>query len=132
MNGAITSPPLRLPGLPPGHACANFRPMLIAWTTVATAAEADRLAAEVIQRHLAACVQVDGPIASHFRWEGKIERSQEFRLCFKLLESQLGPLEAYVCTHHPYATPEWLVVRAEHVGEKYLSWAVAVSTPSPL
>ena len=106
--------------------------MLVAWTTVATAAAADQLAAEVIQRHLAACVQIDGPIVSHFRWEGKVERSQEFRVCFKFLESQLSPLEAYVHTHHPYATPEWLVVQAEHVGEKYLSWAVAVSTPSPL
>lgn len=106
--------------------------MLIAWTTVSTAEQAQQLAAEAVRRHLAVCVQVEGPITSHYRWDGKICCEPEFRLCFKFLEAQLGPLEAHVRTHHPYATPEWLVVRAEHVGEKYLSWAVAVSTPSPL
>jgi periplasmic divalent cation tolerance protein len=41
-------------------------------------------------------------------------------------------LEAHVHRHHPYTTPEWIVVRAEHVGEKYLSWAQANSSPLPL
>jgi len=106
--------------------------MLIAWTSVATETDASQLAGEVIRRRLAACVQVDGPITSHYHWEGRIENAREYRLCFKLLEDQLAPLEAYIGTNHPYSTPEWIVVRAEHAGEKYLSWAVAVSTPSPL
>ena len=40
-------------------------------------------------------------------------------------------LEAQVLAGHPYDTPEWLVVRAEHVGEKYLSWAEANATFPP-
>lgn len=106
--------------------------MLLAWTTVPSAAAASTLADAVIAQHLAVCVQIDGPIRSTYRWDGKIEHAEEFRLLFKLLESQSAPLEAFVRTHHPYSTPEWLTVRAEHVGEKYLSWAVAVSTPSTL
>lgn len=106
--------------------------MLIAWTTVATRAEADALAAGVIAANLAACVQVEGPITSHYRWQGKLEATEEFRLCLKFLPSQLLALEAHVLRHHPYQTPEWIVVRAEHVGEKYLSWAQANSSPLPL
>ncbi len=94
--------------------------------------DADRLAREVVERGWAACVQVEGPITSHYRWEGQIERSEEFRLTFKCLPVQLKPLESYVLTHHPYQTPEWLAVRADHVGEKYLSWAGANSSNPPL
>lgn len=102
--------------------------MYIAWTTVSTAEQAQTLAEGIIQERLAACVQVEGPVTSHYRWQGKLERGTEFRLCIKCLENQLTPLEAYVLRHHPYEIPEWIAVRSEHVAEKYLSWAVAVST----
>lgn len=102
--------------------------MWIAWTTVAQRADADRLAADAVARGLAACVQIEGPIVSHYRWEGRAERTEEFRLCFKCLPDQLPALATHVLGTHPYDTPEWVVVRAEHVGEKYLSWARGNST----
>ena len=106
--------------------------MLIAWTTVATRETADQLADDAIVRGLAVCVQVEGPVTSHYRWQGAQEKTEEYRLTFKLMASQLSAIEGWLHTHHPYATPEWIVVRAEHVGEKYLSWAVANSTSMPL
>jgi periplasmic divalent cation tolerance protein len=106
--------------------------MLVAWTTVATRADAERIAADVILRNLAACVQIDGPVTSHYRWRGRAEREEEFRLCFKLLESHAAALEQHVMSVHPYETPEWVVVHAERVGEKYLSWANANSSTPPL
>ncbi len=106
--------------------------MLVAWTTVATRSDADRLAAETVSRRLAACVQIDGPIASHYLWQGVAERTEEFRLTFKLLPAQLPALETFVLAHHPYDIPEWIVVPADRVGEKYLSWARANSTNPPL
>ena len=102
--------------------------MFIAWTTVATPAEAERLAGEIVERRLAACVQIEGPIRSYFLWDGKQENIDEFRLCLKFLPAQSEGLEAYVMANHPYETPEWIVVRAESVGGKYLSWAEANST----
>lgn len=96
--------------------------MLIAWTTVATEDEAERMASNVIALELAACVQISR-ITSHYRWKGRAEKSPEFSLAFKCLPSQVAPLEAHVLGHHPYETPEWIVVRAERVSEKYLSWA---------
>ncbi len=106
--------------------------MFIAWTTLATRADAEKLAAEVVARGLAACAQVEGPIASHYVWEGRPERTEEFRLCLKCLPGKIPALEAHVLGRHPYATPEWLVVRAERVGEKYLSWAGSNATNLPL
>jgi periplasmic divalent cation tolerance protein len=106
--------------------------MFIAWTTVGNRADADRLAADAVQRNLAACGQIEGPIVSHYRWQGNVERSEEYRLCFKCLPDQLESLELRILETHPYETPEWLVVRAQRVGEKYLSWAEANSSTPPL
>ena len=102
--------------------------MLIAWTTLANREKAEELARAVVEQRLAACVQIDGPIISHYRWQGRPERAEEFRLCFKLLPAQQVPLEAWLFAHHPYDAPEWIILRAESVGEKYLSWARSNST----
>lgn len=96
--------------------------MLIAWTTVATPDEAEEMAAETIARNLAACVEITGAV-THYRWQGRGERAEELRLTFKFLEDQLDPLQAFVLENHPYDTPEWIVLKAERVAEKYLSWA---------
>ena len=89
------------------------------------------MAAEVIARALAACVEITR-VVSHYRWEGRAERTEEFRLAFKCLEAELNALETFVLQSHPYETPEWIAVRAERVSEKYLSWAEANSTRLPL
>src|SRR5262245_53503986 len=107
--------------------------MFVAWTTLPNnKLEAERFAADVIARQLAVCVQIDGPVLSHYRWEGKNARSEELRLVFKLLPEQRSALERHIHSTHPYDTPQWVVVRAEHVGEKYLSWAKANSSTPPL
>ena len=106
--------------------------MFMAWTTVETRADADHLAATAVARNLAVCVQIDGPIVSHYRWQGREQAAGEFRLLFKCLPRQLDALEKFVLSTHPYDVPEWLVTRAERVGEKYLSWAEANSSTPPL
>lgn len=87
--------------------------MWIAWTTVAARADAERLAADAVARGLAVCVQIDGPIVSHYRWQGRDHRAKEFRLCFKCLPARLAALKKQVLAAHPYEEPEWLVVRAK-------------------
>ncbi len=106
--------------------------MLVAWTTVGKQADAERLAAEPVRLGLAACVQVEGPIVSHYRWLGRVERAEEYRLCYKLPAARLDALQEWVLRNHPYDTPEWIVARAERVSEKYLSWAEASANNRPL
>ena len=99
--------------------------MLIAWTTVSTPAEAERLADASIDQNLAVCAQVEGPIHSQYVWQGRKTAAQEWRIAFKFLEEQSAALSAYIQSAHPYDTPQWIVVQADRVGEKYLSWARA-------
>lgn len=106
--------------------------MYLAWTTVGTSAEAERLAGEAVAAGVAACAQIDGPIVSHFRWQGKAERAEEFRLCFKALPAQLAALEKLVMSAHPYDTPEWVVIQTDYVAQKYLSWAETTLHTPPL
>ncbi|HVU18706.1 MAG TPA: divalent-cation tolerance protein CutA [Candidatus Didemnitutus sp.] len=105
--------------------------MLVAWTTTSQRADAERLAQAAVTAGLAVCAQVEGPVISYYPWEGKIERTEEYRIMFKYLEPNVSELEAWIHAHHPYETPEWLAVRAESVGEKYLSWAKANSKSRP-
>ncbi len=106
--------------------------MLIGWTTVETRDQAESLAAGLIEARLAACVQIEGPITSFYRWENRVEQAGEYRLSVKFLSGRQIELEAWLARRHPYEVPEWVVVRAEHVAEKYLSWAQANSTSAPL
>jgi periplasmic divalent cation tolerance protein len=107
------------PRLPPLHLSGMPKTMLmIVWTTVVA--------------HEAACVQIAGPITSHYRWEGKHEHATEFRLTFKCLPAHLAALETHILAQHPYQMPEWIVVSAAHVTQKYLSWARANAQSPPL
>lgn len=106
--------------------------MKIAWTTVGSREAADQLARGALSAHLAACVQIDGPVRSFYHWQGQIEASDEFRLTFKCHADSLPALQAFVLGGHPYDTPEWVVVNVDAAAEKYLSWVRATSSPSPL
>lgn len=106
--------------------------LMLGWTTVEKKADAERLADGLVAARLAACVQIDGPIRSTYVWQGKLEHSEEYRLLIKFIPARGRALEEWLLRQHPYETPEWVVVRAEQVAEKYLSWARANSTSAPL
>ncbi len=105
--------------------------MFVAWTTTTSRTDAEKLARGAVVKRLAACAQVDGPLTSFYHAEGQLEHAEEFRVWFKYLPGNASALRDWVHTHHPYATPQWIEMSAESVGEKYLSWAMANSTPAP-
>ena len=105
---------------------------VVVWTTVARSANCREMASILVNERLAACVNVLAEMESIYRWKGQVERSEEFRLMFKCNAAQLPRLSAYISQHHPYDTPEWIVVEAAQVGEKYLSWANSSSSNSTL
>jgi len=106
--------------------------ILLAWTTVSTRTDADRIAAGAVESNVALCVQIDGPVISHYRWQGRLEQKSEFRLMFKCLPERRLQLETCVHALHPYSIPEWFVVEADYVSEKYLSWARTDAHSLPL
>jgi periplasmic divalent cation tolerance protein len=105
--------------------------LMLGWTTVETREDAVRMADTLVEERLAACVQIEGPLQSVYRWEGKVVRTEEFRLLVKFPPELCARLEARVLALHPYSTPEWIVFGAEQVAEKYLSWARSNCTSAP-
>ncbi len=98
-------------------------PLLIGFTTVGSEAAAQQLAHALVESELAVCVQIDSGVQSVYRWEGKVCSEPEWRLWVKFLEPKSSALEVFIEEQHLYDTPEWVVVKPEHVTPKYLAWA---------
>lgn len=97
--------------------------LMIGWTTVGCSEGAEKLAKSLIGERLAACVQIDGPVHSHYRWEGEIHCEPEYRLMIKFLATREKQIVEWLKTNHPYSTPEWVVVEATTL-PAYLNWAI--------
>jgi len=96
-------------------------------TTVERQADAQSLSREAVREGLAACVQIDGPVESIFKWKGSIESGPEYRLLLKTSSGKRKPLMAWMHRNHPYEVPEILAWPANEAGKAYAEW-VEVST----
>ena len=92
----------------------------IVTTTVATPADAHRLAQAVLQARLAACVQVQA-ITSHYRWQGALHQEPEQRLDCKTTAQAVPALLALLRAQHPYDLPE-LLVQPLQASADYTQW----------
>lgn len=95
-------------------------------TTVATKAQAEKLSYECINKSLAACVQMEGPIVSIFVWKGNQEESEEYRLTFKVSRNSRDPFLSWIRLAHPYETPEILGNEVESLVKEYTDWVNGV------
>jgi periplasmic divalent cation tolerance protein len=100
-------------------------PLGIAWT-LPSREEAERLAGDAVAAGLAACAQVDGPIRSHYTWEGRVQAEEEYRLTFKFAAAKARDLETWVHARHPYAVPQWLGVQADLASPGYRAWVLGI------
>ncbi len=91
-------------------------------TTTASREEADTIAHALVGRRLAACVQVVGPLASTYRWQGKIETSQEWLCLIKTLRTHYPALEQAIGELHSYEVPEILALGVVMGSRGYLDW----------
>jgi periplasmic divalent cation tolerance protein len=83
---------------------------------------ARRLAREALRARLIACANLIPKIESHYRWQGKIESSPEVLLLLKTTRPRLAALEKFILAHHPYDTPEFLVINLAQGNARYLRW----------
>ena len=100
-------------------------PARIVFTTAATPEEASRLGHTLVDERLAACATLIPAVQSIYRWEGKVESSNETMLLLKTGPDQLTALEARLHQLHTYQTPEFLVLGVEGVSHPYLEWLQA-------
>lgn len=91
-------------------------------TTLASKEDADRLAHHLVEQRLAGCVQVGGPLTSFYQWQGKMEKDQEYQLQIKSRLDLYEILAEEIIKHHPYETPEILVLPIIAGSVDYLDW----------
>ncbi|MBV9856098.1 MAG: divalent-cation tolerance protein CutA [Streptosporangiaceae bacterium] len=94
-------------------------------TTTDSSEEADRLAHSITDAHLAACVQIVGPIRSVYWWQGKQEVAQEWQLLIKTTTDRLSDLEQHIKANHSYETPEIIATPIRWGSQEYLDWISA-------
>jgi periplasmic divalent cation tolerance protein len=94
----------------------------IAFTTVSSLEEGRRLAQQLVERRLAACVNLVPNLTSIYRWQGAVEEASEVLLVMKTTAAQLAALEAAVRELHSYELPEFLALDVESGSNIYMDW----------
>ena len=100
---------------------------LIVFTSAPDRAVAEKIAHALIERKLAACVNILAGCASIYRWQGKIENTSEIPLLIKTRAAIYDEVEALVKSLHPYELPEIVAVSVERGLPDYLDWVNAAT-----
>ncbi|MGO8951336.1 MAG: divalent-cation tolerance protein CutA [Ktedonobacterales bacterium] len=91
-------------------------------TTIDSPEGAQRIAEALVSPHLAACVQISGPITSVYWWKGTLERSTEWQCTVKARKEVYDQIEQVILALHPYETPEIIAVDISAGSSRYLEW----------
>jgi len=86
---------------------------------------ARRLAKIALEGRWAACANLIPHLESHYWWQGKLESSAEVLILFKTTRKSVAALRACILKHHPYDTPEFVVLPLTGGSKKYLDWISA-------
>ena len=95
---------------------------LVVLTTCPDDAAAARIARELVESGLAACVSRVGPVHSTYRWQGAIREEPEALLLIKTVTTRYPELEMRLKSLHPYEVPEIIALPVAAGSAAYLSW----------
>lgn len=100
---------------------------LIVLTNAPDRAVARRIADALIERRLAACVNLLAECTSVYRWKGAVETATEVPLLIKTRSEIYAEVEAAIKSLHPYELPEIVAVSVGHASGDYLEWLNAAT-----
>jgi periplasmic divalent cation tolerance protein len=103
---------------------ADFSALLVL-TNLPDRAAAERLADALVERQLAACVNILAPCRSVYRWKGALQRDEEHPMLIKTSAGSYAALEQAIREEHPYELPEIIAVPIERGLPAYLDWVAA-------
>ncbi|NOS68845.1 MAG: divalent-cation tolerance protein CutA [Verrucomicrobia bacterium] len=98
---------------------ANYKIVLITTPDIKTARQ---LARAALKSRLIACANLVPKVESHYRWQGKIEKSAEVLMICKTIAGNLAGFQKLVHRLHPYDTPEFVVLKISSGSARYLKW----------
>jgi periplasmic divalent cation tolerance protein len=91
-------------------------------TTASSIQEARKLAGFLLEKRLAACVNLIPSVESHYRWKGKREKASEVLLVIKTQTRQYRQLEVSLKSRHSYSVPEIIQIPIRKGSKSYLRW----------
>ena len=91
-------------------------------TTTDSQSAAQSIATALVERRLAACVQISGPIESVYRWQGKVEKAQEWHCAVKTRNGLFEDVAQVIGEIHSYDCPEIVATPLAHVSDAYGWW----------
>ena len=98
---------------------------LLVLTNLPDRAAAERLADALIEKRVAACVNILAPCRSVYRWKGAVQHDEEHPVLIKTTAERYPELERAVRAGHPYELPEIIAVPIERGLPAYLDWVAA-------
>lgn len=98
---------------------------LLVLTNLPDRETAERLAGVLMEKRVAACVNILAPCRSVYRWKGAVQREEEHPVLIKTTAERYPALEAAIRAAHPYELPEIIAVPIEHGLPDYLAWVDA-------
>ena len=90
---------------------------------------ATKLAHALVERRLAACVNILSPCRSVYRWQGKTEDAEEFPMLIKTTKDRYAELQAAIRAGHPYELPEIIAIPLAGGLSAYLEWVESETRP---
>lgn len=103
--------------------------VLLVLTNLPDRESAEKLARALVERRVAACVNILGEARSVYRWKGEIETATEVPVLIKTPADRYGDLETAIRTQHPYELPEIIAVPLTRGLPAYLDWVRAETAP---
>ncbi len=104
---------------------------LLVITNLPDRAAAEKLADALLEKRVAACVNILAPCRSVFRWQGALQHDEEHPVLIKTTREAYAALEAQIRAHHPNELPEIIAVPIERGLPAYLDWVAAQTAPTP-
>jgi periplasmic divalent cation tolerance protein len=96
--------------------------ILLVFTSLPNRANAERIAEELVTEGMAACVNIMAECTSIYRWQSKIERTNEIQLLIKTTRINYPELESLLRSKHPYEVPEIIAIPVSEGLPEYLNW----------
>jgi periplasmic divalent cation tolerance protein len=95
---------------------------ILVMSTVSSQLEAGRIGEELINRKLAACVNIVPGITSYYRWGGNAQIGRELMLLIKTRSDNYKKVQEVIKEHHSYELPEVIALPIGAGDEQYLKW----------
>ena len=95
---------------------------IVVLVTTSSKQEAENIAQKLLEEKLIACANIVGPVTSHFHWQGKIDRAEEFLVVMKPRVDLFDKISEMVSRLHSYEVPEIIALPIVAGSKPYLDW----------